>query len=97
MLDPVLAVVFKAGSLTLQEFSRRVGNDPRTWLQLASLMKNGDVRFEGPASTQNVVSRLGEPSLETEQIAERLAEITQGPYAESIEISPTTRAWRRPA
>lgn len=97
MLDPVMSIILKAGSLSLQELLARAGAALGTRVQLARLIKSGEVSIEatkeGDRTTLPRELTL-EPNLGEDEIVARLDSIAQGQIAETIEISPTAKAWR---
>ncbi len=96
-MDPVIAIIMKAGSLSLRELFSRVGTDAGTRLRVAALLKNGEVkfeRFEGADDTV-VMPNLDIAHLTEQQLAAEFSTIPSS-TAENIAIAPTAKAWRNP-
>ena len=97
MIDPVFAIIMKAGSLTLRELFSRVGADAATRLRIAALLKNGEVKFEPVEGSDGaaVMPNLDIRRLTEQQLAAEVSAISSSD-AESIALAPTAKAWRNP-
>jgi hypothetical protein len=99
MPDPVMSIVMKAGSLSLRELFARAGTHLGGWL--TTHLKSGELRVESADDAlMQELDRALIQKLDTDRekaitgILTQLA--TDRCRAESIEISPTAKAWRNP-
>ncbi len=103
MAGTLMQIILKAGGLSLRELLARAGTGELVMRQLANLIKSGDLSLavrgadtDIPEAQQALQDLTSRPDSSEEQITASLKRIAHDPIAESIEVEPTLKAWRRP-